>query len=142
MRPKKVILCVDDNENVLSVRKFLLETNGYKVLAAASGEIAIELFLAHGADLLIADLIMPFMTGNELIRRVKKIAPNTRTILISGHAKNYDATYSADCFLPKGTRVEEFLDRVIVMLRRKTGPRKDPRVVEYAEPGRTTEATA
>jgi two-component system, OmpR family, response regulator CpxR len=124
LRPKKVILCVDDNENVLSVRKFLLETNGYKVLAATSGEDAIELFRTHGADLVVADLIMPFMTGNECIRRIKAINPDARTILISGHAKNYDASYCADFFLPKGSGVPAFLNQVMVMARRKTGPKK------------------
>ena len=42
MRPRKTILCVDDNEQVLSVRKFLLETRGYRVLAVASAKEALE----------------------------------------------------------------------------------------------------
>ena len=42
MRPKKTILCVDDNEQALSVRKFMLETRGYRVLASLVPEEAIE----------------------------------------------------------------------------------------------------
>ena len=44
MRPKKTILCVDDNEQALSVRKFMLETRGYRVLTATGSEAALELF--------------------------------------------------------------------------------------------------
>ena len=44
MRPKKVILCVDDNEQELSVLKFMLATNGYRVLAATNGQEAIAIF--------------------------------------------------------------------------------------------------
>ncbi|HEY0308717.1 MAG TPA: response regulator, partial [Acidobacteriaceae bacterium] len=40
MRPKKTILCVDDNEQALSVRKFLLETRGYRVLAVGTAQEA------------------------------------------------------------------------------------------------------
>ena len=45
MRPKKVILCVDDNEQELSVLKFMLTTNGYRVLSASNGQEAIAVFL-------------------------------------------------------------------------------------------------
>ena len=51
MRPKKVILCVDDNEQELSVMKFMLVTNGYRVLAAKNGQEAIELFTENAVDL-------------------------------------------------------------------------------------------
>jgi CheY-like chemotaxis protein len=44
MRPKKVILCVDDNEQELSVLKFMLATNGYRVLSALNGQEAIGMF--------------------------------------------------------------------------------------------------
>ena len=44
MRPKKVILCVDDNEQELSVLKFMLATNGYRVLSASNGQEAIAIF--------------------------------------------------------------------------------------------------
>ncbi len=77
MRPKKTILCVDDNEQALSVRKFMLETRGYRVLTAASSEQALELFREGGIDLVLSDLIMPYMDGNELVRRMKELAPGS-----------------------------------------------------------------
>ena len=54
MRPKKVILCVDDNEQDLSVLKFMLATNGYKVLSAINGQEAIGIF-AENLEMCIRD---------------------------------------------------------------------------------------
>lgn len=74
MRPKKVLLCVDDNEQELSVTKFMLETNGYRVLAAANGQEAIAIFAtAPQIDLVLADTTMPQMSGGQLVERLKRM---------------------------------------------------------------------
>jgi two-component system, OmpR family, response regulator CpxR len=125
MRPKKTILYVDDNEQSLSVCKFMLETRGYRVLTAISGEQALELFREGGIDLVLSDLVMPYMDGNELVRRVKELAPEVPTILISGSVKAFDRADHADAFLPKGARSPvEMLERIRVMVARKRGPKK------------------
>jgi len=125
MRPKKTILCVDDNEQALAVRKFLLETRGYRVLAARSAEEALEHFRRGGIDLVLGDLVMPQMDGNEMVRRMKEIAPEVPAILISGSVKNFDRANRADAFLPKGASTPvEMLERIRVMIARKRGPRK------------------
>jgi two-component system, OmpR family, response regulator CpxR len=66
MRPKKVILCVDDNEQELSVLKFMLATNGYKVISASTGQEAIGVFAVNQVDLVLADYNMPQMNGDQL----------------------------------------------------------------------------
>lgn len=125
MRPKKTILCVDDNEQALSVRKFLLETRGYRVLTALDCETAMELFRGGGIDLVLSDLVMPRMDGNELIRRMKEMAPEVPAILISGSVKAFDRANRADAFLPKGAcSPVEMLERIRVMVARKRGPKK------------------
>lgn len=125
MRPKKTILCVDDNEQALAVRKFLLETRGYRVLAARSAEEALEYFRQGGIDLVLGDLVMPQMDGNEMVRRMKEIAPEVPAILISGSVKNFERANRADAFLPKGASTPvEMLERIRVMIARKRGPRK------------------
>ena len=125
MRPKKTILCVDDNEQALSVRKFMLETRGYRVLTAAASEQALELFREGGIDLVVSDLLMPYMDGNELIRRMKDLTPEVPAILISGSVKAFDRANRADVFLPKGAcSPVELLERIRVMVARKRGPRK------------------
>lgn len=126
MRPKKTILCVDDNEQVLSVRKFLLETRGgYRVVAALSGRDALEAFRRGGIDLVLSDLVMPNMNGNEMVRRMKEMAPEIPMILISGSVKTFDHTNRADAFLPKGSSSPiEMLERIRQMIARKRGPKK------------------
>lgn len=125
MRPKKVILCVDDNDQVLSVRKFVLETRGYRVLTATNVEQAIELYDNGKVDLVITDLVMPRCNGNDLIVRLKEIAPWVPAVLISGSMKQFDPTSRADACLPKGaSSPQELLDRVRVLLVRKRGPKK------------------
>jgi len=125
MRPKKVILCVDDNEQALSVRKFLLETRGYRVLASLVPEEALERFHQGGIDMVLSDLNMPRMDGNELARRMKEVAPEVPILLISGCVKAFDRATCADYFLPKGACSPlDMLDRVRMMLARKRGPKK------------------
>lgn len=125
MRPKKTILCVDDNEQALSVRKFMLETRGYRVLAFLLPEEAIEVFRQGGIDLVLSDLTMPRMDGNELARRMKEITPEVPILLMSDSVKAYERATCGDCFLPKGACSPlDVLDRVRMMLARKRGPKK------------------
>jgi two-component system, OmpR family, response regulator CpxR len=125
MRPKKTILCVDDNEQALAVRKFLLETRGYRVMTAASAHDAIEIFRNGGIDLVLGDLIMPQMDGNEMVHRMKEIAPEIPMVLLSGTVKAFDRACHADAFLPKGACAPaEMLERIRVMIARKRGPKK------------------
>ncbi|MBX6360204.1 response regulator [Pseudacidobacterium ailaaui] len=125
MRPRKVILCVDDNEQALSVRKFMLETRGYRVVTALSAEEALELFRAGGIDLVLSDLIMPQMDGNEMVRRMKDIAPEVPMVLLSGTVKAFDRASHADAFLPKGACTPlEMLERIRIMIARKRGPKR------------------
>jgi CheY-like chemotaxis protein len=125
MRPKKTILCVDDNEQALSVRKFMLETRGYRVLTALNGEQALDLFQQGGIDLVLSDLIMPQMDGNELMHRMKAMHADVPMILMSGSVKAYERASHADAFLPKGAcSPVEVLERIRVMVARKRGPKK------------------
>jgi two-component system, OmpR family, response regulator CpxR len=134
MRPKKTILCVDDNEPILAVRKFLLETRGYRVIVARGAHEAIEIFRRGGIDLVLGDLLMPEMDGNEMVRLMKDISPEIPMILISGTVKTFERANRADAFLPKGaSSPTEMLERIRVMIARKRGPRKVLRPVFQPE---------
>ena len=128
MRPKKVILCVDNNEQTLSVRTFLLETRGYRVIATTNSQQALEVLerTTQGAlDLLIADLLLPGMDGNELVRRAKQIHPTLPALIVSGTVTAQDRALAADAFLPKGAGTAvELLERIRVLVARKRGPKK------------------
>lgn len=135
MKPKKTILCVDDNEQLLSIRKVILETRGYRVVACNTAREALEVFRRGGIDLILADLLMPEMDGAELIARVKDLSPETPAILFSGRVKHYERDTRADVFLPKGMYApSELLERIRLLLVRKRGPKKHP-AAAGAKPG-------
>ena len=125
MKPKRTILCVDDNEQSLSIRKVMLETRGYRVITCNGGEQALEMFKKGGIDLVLTDLIMPGLDGTKLVEQVKSISPQTPAILLSGKVKIYDRDTQADVFLPKGMYAPaELLERIRLLLIRKRGPKR------------------
>src|SRR5215472_2835120 len=125
MRPKRTILCVDDNEQALSIRKLMLETRGYRVMACTSGQQAWESFLQGGIDLVLSDLLMPGMDGAELVAKIKDSSPQTPAILFSGKVKACEKESRADVFLPKGMCAPvELLERIRVLLVKKRGPKR------------------
>jgi CheY-like chemotaxis protein len=130
MKPKRTILCVDENEQSLSIRKIMLETRGYRVVACSGGEEALDRFKKGGVDLVLTDLIVPGLDGSKLIDKIKEISPQTPTILLSGKVKIYDGNTRADVFLSKGTYAPaELLERIRLLLVRKRGPKRaQPRI--------------
>ncbi len=125
MKPKRTILCVDDNEQSLSIRKIMLETRGYRVIACNNGMEALEQFAKGGIDLVLTDLIMPGLDGHKLIEQIKNVSPQTPAILFSGKIKIYERDLRADVFLPKGMHAPlELLERIRLLLVRKRGPKR------------------
>jgi two-component system, OmpR family, response regulator CpxR len=125
MRPKKIILCVDDNEQDLSVLKFMLMTKGYKVVSANNGHEAIGLFGENQVDLVLADHAMPQMTGGQLVDRLKKMAPHVPMILLGDPQRMNGELHAADALLAKKNCTPlELLERIKVICTRKRGPRK------------------
>jgi two-component system response regulator CpxR len=128
MRPKKTILCVDDNEQVLSIRTFLLETRGYRIVAVNTAQEALEHLersLPGTLDLILCDLLMPQMDGNELVRRAKQLHPGLPAMIVSGTVNAFDRALHADVFLPKGaSSPAEMIERIRVLVARKRGPKK------------------
>jgi two-component system response regulator CpxR len=125
MKPKRTILCVDNNEQALSIRKVMLETRGYRVITCTGGQEALERFKKGGVDLVLTDLMMPGLDGTKLIEEIKNLSPQTPAILLSGKVKLYDRDTKADVFLPKGMYAPvELLERIRVLLVRKRGPKR------------------
>jgi CheY-like chemotaxis protein len=125
MRPKKVILCVDDNEQELSVLKFMLATNGYRVVFATNGQDAIGIFSETQVDLVLADHAMPQMNDCQLVERLKQIAGHVPMVVLGDPQKMAGEMHAADALLSKkNCSSQELLDRIKVMSARKRGPRK------------------
>jgi PAS domain S-box-containing protein len=84
---KETVLFVDDEPLILEVSKEMLESLGYTVLTARGGKEAIGTFRAHHEriDIVILDMIMPDMDGDEVYHHLKKIDPAIKVILTSGY---------------------------------------------------------
>ncbi|MCX8022340.1 MAG: PAS domain S-box protein [Syntrophorhabdaceae bacterium] len=91
---QELILLIDDQEMILDVGKEMLKTLGYKVLCAKGGLEAIEIYKKEGDHiaLVILDMIMPGMTGEETYVKLKEINPSIKVILSSGYSMNSQAT--------------------------------------------------
>jgi len=134
MKPKRTILCVDDNEQSLSYRKIMLETRGYRVAAYSRGEEALDRFKQGGIDLVVTDMVMPGLDGPGLIAAVKNLSPHTPAILIASKARVYDHESQADVFLARGMYAPaDLLERVRLLLVRKRGPKRmQERAAQFA----------
>src|SRR5579862_2751575 len=98
---KMTILCVDDEENPRTLRKLILEKQGYQVITAASGLEALEVLNRTSVDLVLSDQMMPGMTGSQLTKSVKARWPATPVVLISGVNEIPADTGCADRFVSK-----------------------------------------
>ncbi|MGA8765110.1 MAG: response regulator [Candidatus Sulfotelmatobacter sp.] len=125
MKPKRTILCVDDNEQSLSHRKIMLETRGYRVASCPRGEEALERFKQGGIDLVVTGLSMPGLDGPSLIAAGKALSPQTPAILISSKVRIYAHESQADVFLARGMYAPaDLLERIRILLLRKRGPKR------------------
>jgi CheY-like chemotaxis protein len=98
---KAVILCVDDETIPRTLRKLILEKQGYEVIVATSAIEALEILKAGHFDLVLTDQMMPGMTGTDLTKRIKSTMPRMPVIIISGmNELPLDAEY-ADRFISK-----------------------------------------
>jgi PAS domain S-box-containing protein len=84
---REKILVIDDEEDVLSFMKDVLETQGYKVMATTNPVYGLDTFkqINEEIDLVITDIVMPLVNGRELIKHFKLIKPSVKVIAISGY---------------------------------------------------------
>ena len=82
----ETVLVVDDEEPVRASVRNILETHGYRVLAATDGTEALAVFARHASEIAIVltDLMMPFMDGVTLIRALRMMSPGVRIIASTG----------------------------------------------------------
>jgi CheY-like chemotaxis protein len=78
-----VVLCIDDNQNVLECEKAFLETFGYTVLTASSGARGLELASNHWVDVVIVDFFMPEMNGEKFAIEMRLLRPQAPIIMLS-----------------------------------------------------------
>jgi PAS domain S-box-containing protein len=86
----ETILLVEDEANLRYLARQYLEKQGYKVIEAADGAVAMQIAVAHEGviHLLLTDVIMPGMNGRELAQRISEIRPNVKILYMSGYTEN------------------------------------------------------
>jgi diguanylate cyclase (GGDEF)-like protein len=85
--PKGIrILIVDDEASVRNVLSQVLEDDGFETTEAANGEEALEFLKKESFSLVITDIMMPGMTGIELLVKIKQLYPDTQVIIITSYA--------------------------------------------------------
>ncbi|EJN22557.1 PAS domain S-box [Pseudomonas sp. GM79] len=89
--PRLCVLVVDDDSLVLTSTSLLLEDLGHRVISASSGAQALELFDSEPAiDLVITDMVMPKMNGEQLAQIIRNIRPQLPIILATGYAERLE----------------------------------------------------
>jgi CheY-like chemotaxis protein len=110
-------LCVDDNQTALQVRKLVLESTGYSVLAASDFATAMELFSSSAVDLVLSDHVLEDSTGTELAAAIKKLKPDVPIAIISGLVDPPEGIEIADLFICKTDSPPEILQKIAGLLK-------------------------
>ena len=114
----ETVLLVDDENIIIDVSKQILETLGYKVLVARSGQEAIDIYEKQSAqiDVVVLDMVMPEMNGGEIFDILKTINPNIRIILSSGYSMHDLKTRTMDCgyhtFIQKPFGIDQLSEKL------------------------------
>lgn len=109
----QTVLMVDDEDLLLTMGETILSGYGYTVLTANSGHKALDIIAKSDKpiDLVITDLVMPIMSGRELVRRIREISPGTRILCATGYVGPGQRQEHAAC-LQKPFTSQELLTRV------------------------------
>ena len=117
------VLVVDDEFNIRSMLKEVLEMNGYNVFTAANGQEGIDIFRKNTSqiDLIILDMVMPVMDGKQAFLEIKKLKKSQKVIIISGYAKKDDLreilNKGALAFMSKPFQIDSIVKKVKEFLR-------------------------
>lgn len=121
MGDSKRILVVDDEEKIVDVIKSYLEKGGYNVYTAFNGKDAINAFEDISPDLIILDLMLPDITGQEICQRIRKKS-RVPIIMLTAKTEEEDIlkgfNIGADDYVTKPFSPRQLVARVIALLRR------------------------
>ncbi|MEN6373515.1 MAG: response regulator [Smithella sp.] len=114
----ETILLIDDEESIIDICEEFLETLGYNVFKADNGNNALQIFTENKdiIDLVILDMIMPGLSGDETFDKLKLIKPKVKVMLSSGYLTCDQAKKimekGCDAFIQKPFRLEEFTQKI------------------------------
>jgi two-component system, OmpR family, response regulator CpxR len=118
MTPSKpTLLCVDDNQTALHLRKLVLESAGYSVLVASDFATAMQLFSSSAVQLVISDYFLNNGTGIELATAMKRLKPHVPVAIISGMVEAPEGMEHADLFICKTDSPPQVLRNISELLK-------------------------
>jgi CheY-like chemotaxis protein len=115
---RPLILCIDDDEVVLRIRKLLVGNAGYDVVTASSGEAGLEAFSQQPVDLVVSDHFLSDSSGTDIARRMKELKPHVPILIVSGSAEEPASLQYANGFVSKGEPPSVLLDAMARLLER------------------------
>ena len=118
-QPKKKILVVEDDLNVLSMIIKHLEYDGYEVITATDGMEGLKQLQAAEYDLVITDIVMPYVSGVGVVTAVKEKKPQVPVIAITGYGKEPESAAvekKADLVLAKPVKMSMLKDFISDLL--------------------------
>ena len=95
------ILCVDDEQVALFLRKAVLQKFGFDVVTAPSAKEALQVLSSRRVDLVLSDLLMPEVSGTELAKAIKEKYPTLPVVVVSGVNEIPPEVRYADLFISK-----------------------------------------
>jgi len=118
-----VLLCIDDNEDVLECEKLFLESFGYTVLTAPNGGKGLELAAVYPVDVVIVDYLMPEISGKEVVREMRRLRPQTPIIMLSGDVNVPEQILKwVDAFVEKDRLGSQLLSTIAQLHGRRPAP--------------------
>ena len=123
---KEKVLVVDDEEHIIELIKFNLESAGYEVFTANNGIDAVDVAIESRPKLILLDLMLPGMDGFDVCKELKrnKETKNISVIMLTAKSEELDKILGlelgADDYITKPFSVREMLARVKAVLRRST----------------------
>jgi two-component system response regulator RegX3 len=133
------ILLVEDEESFREGLSFMLSKEGYEVITAEDGNVAITKFEQHGADLVLLDVMLPGLSGLDVCKKLRTL---TKVPIIMLTAKDTELDkvlgleIGADDYITKPFSSRELLARVKAILRRVGGVEEKSSVLEMQNAGR------
>jgi len=119
---KDRILLVEDDSTLSMIVSETLQRDGFEVMIAGDGEDGIRKFTRHGADLIIADVMMPRMNGFEMGRRIRQIDLNVQLLFLTAKSEIDDIVEGFELggndYLKKPFKMLELIIRIKALLRR------------------------
>ena len=131
------ILIVEDNEGIVSFLKTELEMEDFSVCAADDGRAALDSFAREKPDLVLFDIMLPELSGFEVLRRIRKTNEDTPVLLLTARDGTDDKVaglnLGSDDYITKPFKIEELLARINALFRRVSFARPRESMLSYKD---------